>query len=74
MKNGLKFRLFKRKWRRLNPPNETSLMNIFRPEIVIVGKKTYGRLAVLDYSLSDSKIKIGNYCSIATGGSVFDRE
>ncbi|MDR3047776.1 MAG: CatB-related O-acetyltransferase [Bacteroidales bacterium] len=63
----MKFILFKRRWRWLNPYNETVPLNIFRPEIVIVGKKTYGNLAVVDYSPSGSKLRIGNYCSIADG-------
>jgi acetyltransferase-like isoleucine patch superfamily enzyme len=59
--------LFKWKWRRLNRHNETSPVNMFRIEKVIVGKKTYGGLNVVDFSPLDTKLRIGSYCSISPG-------
>lgn len=59
--------LFRKKWRRLNPHNETISVNIFRLEKVSVGEKTYGSLNVTDFSPADTKLVIGNYCSISPG-------
>ena len=52
------------KWRRLNPYNYTRVSNVFNLASVSVGKYTYGTLNVLD-SNPLSKLKIGNFCSIA---------
>jgi acetyltransferase-like isoleucine patch superfamily enzyme len=40
---------------------------MFRIEKVIVGKKTYGILNVVDFSPLNNKLKIGSYCSISPG-------
>jgi acetyltransferase-like isoleucine patch superfamily enzyme len=40
---------------------------MFRIEKVIVGKKTYGGLNVVDFSPLDTKLEIGSYCSISPG-------
>ncbi|MCM1321744.1 MAG: CatB-related O-acetyltransferase [Bacteroides sp.] len=37
---------------------------------VQVGRRSYGAISVVDFSPSDAKLIIGNYCSIA-GGSTF---
>jgi acetyltransferase-like isoleucine patch superfamily enzyme len=66
-KERLKQYLFQKKWRRLNSHNETIPINIFRLEKVSVGKKTYGLINAMDSSLSDTKLIIGSYCSIAPG-------
>jgi len=66
IKSYLKFHKFKRKWYKLNPHNETIPMRIFRDDKVLVGKKTYGGLNVMTFN-NDTKLTIGNYCSIAGG-------
>lgn len=43
------------------------MVNDFRFEKVSVEKKSYGNLYVIDFSPSDTKLKIGAYCSIAGG-------
>jgi acetyltransferase-like isoleucine patch superfamily enzyme len=63
----LRFRVFSDKWRKFNQHNKTSPGNIFRLEKVSVGKKTYGTLTVTDFSPADTKLLIGNYCSISPG-------
>ena len=37
---------------------------------VQVGRKSYGAISVIDFSPADTKLIIGNYCSIA-GGTTF---
>lgn len=63
--NKIKFKLFQKKYRRLNSLNETVIMNFCDLSKVVVGKKTYGEIRVTDFSLSDTKLQIGSYCSIA---------
>lgn len=63
----IKFKLFQKKYRRLNPHNETIIMNYCDLSKVIVGKKTYGPIQITDASPKDTKLKIGSYCSIAQG-------
>jgi acetyltransferase-like isoleucine patch superfamily enzyme len=59
--------LHRKTWRRKNRHNETIPANMFRIGRVIVGKKTYGVLNVTDFSPLNTKLKIGNYCSISPG-------
>ena len=61
----LKLYLFRKKYRRLNPHNRTSIMNFCDLSKVIVGKKTYGQIHITDFSINDTKLYIGSYCSIA---------
>ncbi|MCQ2597745.1 MAG: CatB-related O-acetyltransferase [Treponema sp.] len=59
-----------RKWRENNIHNETTIdydSPLFKFNHVSVGKKTYGKLHVVDYAPGDVFLKIGNYCSIACG-------
>lgn len=63
----IKFKLFQKMYRRLNPHNETIIMNYCDLSKVIVGKKTYGPIQITDASPKDTKLKIGSYCSIAQG-------
>lgn len=60
---NLRLDLFKRKWRKLNKHNDTHAMAFFDEKLVTVGNQSYGELRVLTYNL-DSKVQIGNYCSI----------
>ena len=61
----LKLYLFRKKYRRLNRHNRTSIKNFCDLSKVVVGKKTYGVLSVTDSSPADTKLRIGSYCSIA---------
>lgn len=66
----IKWERKRRKWRLLNKNNETSIINDFVFEHVIVGKKTYGELRVIDHAKPRSEgaslLKIGSFCSIAS--------
>lgn len=55
---------FKRKWRRLNPENDTKLMNDFPMELITVGKHSYGELNIITFN-NHTRLQIGSYCSIA---------
>ncbi len=54
----------KKKWRKLNKHNGTVKVNNFDSSLVSVGKYTYGKLNVINYS-DRYQLKIGNYCSLA---------
>ncbi|WP_428073568.1 CatB-related O-acetyltransferase [Candidatus Avelusimicrobium luingense] len=56
---------FDGKWRVLNAHNDTYPANDFDLDKVTVGKGTYGILRVLTHSDQNTKLQIGNYCSIA---------
>ena len=60
----LQFRRCKKEWRKKNLHNETTPRTMFPIELVSVGEKTYGGLYVLSFD-KESKLKIGNFCSIA---------
>ena len=61
----IRFYFFRKKYRRQNLHNSTSIQNFCDLSKIIVGKKTYGELHVTDWSPSDTKLRIGSYCSIA---------
>lgn len=63
----IKFYIKQKKWRLLNKHNETGAINNFDFNHCSVGKNTYGSLYIVDFSSLDTKVKIGSYCSIATG-------
>lgn len=63
--NRIKFRLFQFLYRKKNHHNETCIMNFCDLDRIEVGKKTYGQLNVIDYSLEKYYLRIGSYCSIA---------
>jgi acetyltransferase-like isoleucine patch superfamily enzyme len=67
LRSNLRYYLFRKRWRKLNPHNETFPSNIYRLDRVCVGKKTYGNLNVSDGSPADTKLVIGSYCSISPG-------
>ena len=56
--------LFRKKWRKNNKNNYTVAKNIFHADLVSVGKSTYGTLNVIS-TKPQSKLVIGNFCSIA---------
>jgi len=55
---------FKKKWRKMNKHNGTTAQSVFKPELVSVGKGTYGGIDAI-ISNESSRLHIGNYCSIA---------
>ena len=67
IKNKIKLMLFKKRYRKLNAHNETYIMNYCELSKIVVGKKTYGELHVIDWSPLNTKLYIGSYCSIAPG-------
>lgn len=60
----VKKKIFQRKWRKRNAHNYTGAVDCFDMEKVSVGNYTYGGIDVLDFG-TDSKLKIGHFCSIA---------
>ena len=64
--SGKKMRLFKKKdsWRINNSHNKTAIVRCFDTTRVVVGKRSYGALAIEAYSDDNSKLIIGNYVSI----------
>lgn len=61
----IKFKLFQKKYRFLNKHNSTQIMNFCDLSKISVGRKSYGQICVTDWSPRDTKLCIGNYCSIA---------
>lgn len=57
--------IIKYQWRSKNMHNSTKMNSDFRLQNVRVGIASYGMLNVIDYSDEESKLFIGNYCSIA---------
>lgn len=56
---------FRKKWRKLNRHNFTTVKNIFSLEKVSVGKYTYGTIEIMFYGGIKEFVEIGNFCSIA---------
>lgn len=54
-------------WKKRNTHNETNILDceLVNIDNVIVGKRTYGTIAIQTYPQSQSRLKIGNYVSIA---------
>ena len=61
----IKFKLFQRRYRRLNSHNFTIIMNYCDINKIEIGKNTYGQIHITDFSPDDTKLCIGSYCSIA---------
>ena len=66
----LKLKFFRKKFRLRNRHNLVCLVNMCDMNRVQVGRKSYGAISVIDFSPADTKLIIGNYCSIA-GGTTF---
>lgn len=63
----LKNREYRKEWRRRNSHNFSTLNTICDMDKIIVGKKTYASIDVVEFSPQDTKLIIGSYCSIAAG-------
>lgn len=59
----LKWKLFRKKWRKTNAHNFTSAGSFFKMENVSVGVGTYGPISIV--APNNDKLVIGNYVSIA---------
>lgn len=55
---------FKKFWRKNNKHNSTVANNVFNPNLVTVGKATYGELNVIQFA-NIHRLYIGNFVSIA---------
>lgn len=64
VKNRYRLYSLSRAWRANNAHNNTSVRREFNQSLVTVGKATYGCIDILAFT-DDSKLYIGNYCSIA---------
>lgn len=58
---------FKLKWKLKNKHNQTFPVNNFESADVSVGKHSYGPLEVYSWGSSNESLKIGSFCSIASG-------
>lgn len=65
IKDEIKLKRFRRKWRKINSHNYTYVANIFPIEKVSVGDFTYGCLNVRTFGSINENLKIGNCVSIA---------
>lgn len=65
IRSFISFKIFQKKYRKLNKHNDTIIMNFCDLSKIIVGKKTYGLINVTDFSNENTKLIIGSYCSIA---------
>ncbi|MGZ1074383.1 CatB-related O-acetyltransferase [Streptococcus thermophilus] len=54
---------FKKEWRKKNSNNWTYPANVFDPDLVEVGRCTYGRIDIRSHT--KNMLKIGNFCSIS---------
>lgn len=64
MRNAIRLNKFRRKLFKKYPENDIVAMNIFDLDHFEIGKYSYGELNVVSFN-SQSKLKIGNYVSIA---------
>ena len=55
--------LTRRKWRKMNQHNETTMVNMFPLDNVSVGKYTYGEIEALIFN-KKYRLNIGSFCSI----------
>lgn len=61
-----KLRIFQNKWREKNKNNFTSVGEII-PDVVDIGKGTYGCINIRWFCDKQEHLNIGNFCSIAEG-------
>ena len=68
MLNGLKnkFRLYflRRRWRKLNNSNKTTISHLFPINLAKIGNSSYGDINILTWN-HVNQLKIGSFCSIA---------
>ena len=66
IKRNIRLYFAKKKWRRINSHNFTTINSLFDFELCRVGNYTYGNITIIS-SNNISKVEIGNFCSIAAG-------
>lgn len=60
----IKLFIFKRRWRKMNAHNTTGACNLFNPNLVSVGRYSYGGLNIVMHN-DINRVIIGDFCSIA---------
>jgi acetyltransferase-like isoleucine patch superfamily enzyme len=65
IKEKIKLKLFRKKFRLSNNHNFTYAVNLFPLDIVSIGKATYGPICIQTYGAYNENLSIGNFCSIA---------
>lgn len=63
-KLAIKYRVYWFKWLRLNTHNKTRMGNLFPPDVVNVGRYSYGKLIVHYFEGQGERLTIGNFVSI----------
>lgn len=63
--NKLKFRAYKKKWRKINNNNFTTPKKIINFDLVQIGIGTYGTIDIETWNNPEEKLIIGKYCAIA---------
>lgn len=63
----IKLYMFQYKWREKNKHNFVKAENVFPIDLVFVGNYSYGNLNVLFWNTERESLKIGDFCSIASG-------
>ena len=61
----VKLKLYRGRWEKANRHNGTEMNRVFEAGNVSVGKGTYGTLNAYTFLGDESRLRIGNYCSIA---------
>lgn len=64
LKVKVKLYLLKKKWRKINKNNYTTIQTLFDFSLVSIGNFSYGEINMLSAN-SLNKLKIGHFCSIA---------
>ncbi len=54
-------------WNARNSHNEVIPVGLFNPELVTIGKRSYGQLQISTFGNPEEHLTIGNYVSIASG-------
>lgn len=67
IKASIEFNIAKNNFKKANRHNDLTLAIKCDATKIIAGKKSYGEINVIDWSLADTKLYIGSYCSIAPG-------
>ena len=64
LKTKISLFLINQKLKRLYPESDLKLLNYYNPDDISIGKYSYAHVNIIAYN-HNSKIKIGNFCSIA---------
>ena len=64
IRRSIAFQKLRIDWKIKNKDNQTYPVSLFNIDRVSVGKGTYGPIKAISYECEDSRLIIGNYCSI----------